>query len=71
MINQYDMNQELKLDGETVIKLETLESLRKTWFELGYDVGYRNGKSGKKKNDKKINDAYNKIRFPYGEKDVD
>ena len=33
-----EKNQELKLNGEEVIKLSTLESLRKTWFELGYDA---------------------------------
>lgn len=62
-----EKNQELNLNGEEVIKLATLESLRKTWFELGYDAGYRDGKAGKKKYYKKVDEAYYKVRGQHWE----
>lgn len=62
-----EKNQELKLNGEELLKLSTLESLRKTWFELGYDAGYRDGKAGKKKHYKEVDKAYDKVRGQHGE----
>ncbi len=62
-----EKNQELKLNGEELLKLSTLESLRKTWFELGYDAGHRDGKAGKKKHYKEVDKAYDEVRGQHGE----
>ncbi len=63
----YEANLKLKPKGKAVLELGTLESLRKTWFELGFDAGYRDGKAGKKKHYKEVDKAYDKVRGQHGE----
>lgn len=63
----YEANRQLKPNGKAVLELETLESLRKTWFELGYDAGYRDGKAGKKKHYTAVDKAYDKVRGQHWE----
>jgi len=63
----YEANLKLKSEGKAVLELETLESLRKTWFELGYEAGYRDGKAGKKKHYTAVDKAYDKVRGQHWE----
>lgn len=64
----YEANMKLKTKGKAVIELDTLESLRKTWFELGFDAGYRDGKAGRKKRYTEVDKAYDKVRGQHWEK---
>lgn len=65
VVNKYEENDELRSNGEVLIKLDTLETLRRTWFDMGYDVGYKDGRNNRKKD---VDKRYREIRRPMGEK---
>ena len=65
MTNAYEENDKLKKEKKKVlIDIDTLEDLRRTWFEMGYDVGYRDGHNKRKKD---VDKRYREIRRPMGE----
>ena len=62
MTNAYEENDKLKKEKKKVlIDIDTLEDLRRTWFEMGYEVGSRKRGKGD------INEEYQKIRRPMNE----
>ncbi len=64
MKNSYEKNDELKRESKKVlIALDTLEDLRRTWFEMGYEVGSRKRGNGD------VEQEYWKIRRPMNEDD--
>ncbi len=62
----YYENDELKKTGKVLIETDILETLRRTWFDMGYDAGYRDGRNNRKKDADK---RYREIRRPMGEEE--
>ena len=64
MTNAYNENDKLKKEKKKVlIDVDTLEDLRRTWFEMGYEVGSRKRGKGD------VEEEYWKIRRPASEEE--
>ncbi len=62
MAYTYKKNDELKRKSHKVlIDVDTLETLRRTWFEMGYNIGSRERGRGD------VEEEYWKIRRPVNE----
>jgi len=59
------LNIYLKETGKAAVDLSTLESLRQSWFELGYREGYRMGAQGEEFTNENIEKHYRQIRGKY------
>ena len=58
--------EEIKKSGEVIMHKDTLELLRKTWFEMGYRSGLFTKNTGERESlSKDIEKSYAKVRGQY------
>jgi len=70
MIKQEKILKELKKEGKTILSFENLESIRKTWFEMGYKKGYTD-RDLYELTEKRREDAYYEVRgYPSEERKI-